>query len=269
MLPILCQTPWFNIYSYGLFIAIGYTAGTLWILREAGREGINRETVFDMLLLQLVVGISGSRLLYLAEYQPDQLTLRGFFAFEQGGLTFYGSVLSSIVFDFLFIKYQRLPFWQVMDCVGMGLPLGIFFARIGCFLNGCCHGGPCDWPWGVVFPRLGSVSLHPTQLYESFAGLAIFVVLQRYRPLRRIYGRSFLACMGLYGFLRFLIEFWRVDNPIFLWRLSLSQVVGLAMFAASVVLYAFLARFPGLRIPPSAQHISQPSVGDAITPIRE
>lgn len=250
MYPILWQTPWFNLYSYGLFIAIGYSVGTFWILREAGREGIDRETIFDMLLLQLVVGVSGSRLLYLAEYQPEHLSLKGFFAFEQGGLTFYGSVLSSIVFDFLFIKFQRLSFWQVMDCVGMGLPLGIFFARIGCFLNGCCHGGVCAWPWGVTFPKVGPNPVHPTQLYESLAGLAIFLILQRYRGRRRTYGHSFLACMGLYGFLRFLIEFWRADNPVFLLGMSLSQVVGLAMVAASALLWYILARHTDLRLPP-------------------
>ncbi len=251
MVPILLETPWFNVYSYGLLLALGYTVGTLWILHEAKREGLPAETVFDMLLLQMIVGLFGSRLLFIWEYAPDKMTLAGILAFESGGLTFYGAVISSLVFDLLFLKFMRLPFWRVMDCVGFGLPLGMAVARIGCFLNGCCHGLPCAWSWGVVFPRVGDSPVHPTQLYESGAGLAIFLLLQRWRPRRRNYGEGFTACMGLYGVFRFLVEFWRGDNPIFAMGMTLSQWVGVGMAAGSVMAWHLIGRTPDLRVVPS------------------
>jgi phosphatidylglycerol:prolipoprotein diacylglycerol transferase len=30
--------------------------------------------------------------------------------------------------------------------------IGLGFGRIGCFLNGCCHGAECNVPWAVHFP---------------------------------------------------------------------------------------------------------------------
>ena len=250
MYPIVLSTPWFNVYSYGLFIAIGYTVGTIWILHEAKRSKVPPEPVFDMLLLQLVVGITGSRILYLLEYSTEPLTFNRIVSVEQGGLTFYGAVISSFVFDFLFLKFKRLPFWQVMDCVGMGLPLGILFARIGCLLNGCCYGTPTETPFGMVFSVLkDNTQRHPTQIYESLAGLLIFVVLQVYHPKRKNYGEAFFASMGLYGFLRFLIEFFRADNPVVILGLTMSQLIGLSAVVLSVAAWKIIGRTPGLRIP--------------------
>jgi phosphatidylglycerol---prolipoprotein diacylglyceryl transferase len=251
MFPILVSTPWFNVYSYGLFIAIGYTVGTLWIVWEARREGLSGEALFDMLLIQMVVGIAGSRLLYLLEYSDEPLTLQRFLAFEQGGLTFYGAVIASFLWDWFFLRWKGIPFWRAMDCVGMGLPLGIFFSRLGCFLNGCCHGVACEWPWGVVFRRVSPTAMHPTQLYESMAGLAIFFALQWFRSRRRNYGEAFLGCMAGYGGLRFLIEFFRGDNPILALGLTLSQWLGLGAVAVAAAVWHFIRRTPSLRIMPT------------------
>lgn len=250
MYPILFSTPWFNVYTYGLLIAAGYTAGTFIILREAGRAGLNREAIFDMLIIQLIVGIMGSRLLFLLEYNPEKLTFSDFFAFEQGGLTFYGSVISSFIFDLLYLKARKIPFWPVMDCIGFGLPLGIMLARLGCFFNGCCYGTACSYAWGFHFEHAGPGLHHPTQLYESLSGLAIFIVLQYLRRFRRNHGEMFLACMGLYGFFRFFIEFWRAENPAVLFGLKLSQLIGIGAIAFSFIAWKVIDRSRQYRIMP-------------------
>jgi len=253
MHPLLLETPWFNVYSYGFMLAVGYSLGTLWILREAGRAGLPKEAVFDMLLFQLVVGVLGSRFLYLIEYAPDKLTLQYFVSFQSGGLTFYGAVISSFLFDLLFLKWKRIPFWQIMDCVGFGLPLGIVFARFGCFLNGCCYGGPTSLPWGVVFSGVGPQPVHPTQLYESISGLVIFIILQKYRNRQQNHGEIFLACMALYGAFRFLIEICRADNPVFFWGMTLSQTIGLGMILGSYFIWRKIGRTPGMRVLPMSK----------------
>ena len=259
MHPILLSTPWFNVYSYGLLLAIGYTAGTIWIVHEASRDRLPTESVFDMLLFQLVVGVFGSRVLYILEYAPQLFTPTGIIAVESGGLTYYGAVISSLVFDYLFLRYMRLPFWRVMDCVGFGLPLGIAFARIGCFLNGCCYGVHCSLPWAVVFPR-NQIPRHPTQLYESVCGLIIFLILQSLRNRRKNYGEVFVASMGLYGFFRFFIEFWRGDNPIFGLGFTLSQWLGAGMVIGSLVAWRIIGRTQSLRMVPEAEPLRKEGV---------
>ncbi len=255
MYPILFSTPWFNVYSYGLLIALGYTLGTILILREARKENLDSSAIFDMLLLQLIVGICGSRLLFILEYTPDKLAFTNFFAFEQGGLTFYGAVISSIIFDLLYIKYRQLPFWKVMDCTGYGLPAGIALARLGCLLNGCCYGTVCNYSWGMQFAAAGPEKVHPTQLYESLGALLIWYLLYKLRPRRRNYGEIFLACMASYGLLRFFIEFVRAENPQIVLGLTMAQIIGLFMIAASFVCWKKIVASKKQRVMPDQNPI--------------
>lgn len=255
MYPILLATPWFNVYTYGLLMAAGYSLGTAWILYEARKDGLNREAIFDMLIIQLIVGVCGSRLLFVLEYTPEKLTFSDFFAFEQGGLTFYGAVISSFIFDLLYLKLRKIPFWRVMDCVGFGLPLGIVLARLGCFFNGCCYGIACNCAWGFEFEHAGHGLRHPTQLYESISGLAIFVILQYLRRFRRNYGEAFLACMALYGFFRFFIEFLRAENPEIFFGLKLSQMIGVAAIALSFIAWKKIDSSRRFRIMPDTAEI--------------
>lgn len=258
MHPILLATPWFNVYTYGLLIAAGYTLGTMWILKEAQKDGLNVEAIFDMMIMTLVVGICGSRLLFILEYTPDKLTFSDFFSFEQGGLTFYGAVISGTLFDLLFLRYKRIPFWRAMDTVGFGLPLGIAVARLGCFFNGCCYGIACSYPWGCQFPAAGAGTFHPTQIYESISAVIIFAILQLTRRWRRNYGEVFLGCMALYGFFRFFIEFYRAENPVVLAGLKLSQILGLLAILAAVTIRKVIDRGRRHRILPATDVINLP-----------
>lgn len=253
MYPVFWATPWFNIYSYGLLIALGYSLGTYIIIREARQDGLPAEAIFDMLLLQLIVGICGSRLLFLLEYAPEKLNFRDFFAFEQGGLTFYGSLISSFVFDLLYLKIRRIPFWQVMDCIGFGMPAGIGVARLGCFLNGCCYGTECNLPWGVIFPVSGNLPVHPTQLYESFCAFAVFFIVNALRKIRRNYGEIFLVSASLYSFFRFFIEFFRAENPVVFMGMRLSQLIGIAIIIAAYIAWRCIDDYKKLRIMPSCE----------------
>ena len=258
MYPILLTTPWFNVYSYGLMMAVGYAIGTWVILREVDRDGLPSEPVFDMLLLQMVVGVLGARLLYLLEYSSQLATVPSFFDFEKGGLTFYGAVISSFVFDLLFLKFKGLPFWRVMDSVGIGLAVGMIFARTGCFLNGCCFGVACGYPWGVVFSKVSPTPVHPTQLYEAFGGFLLFVLMKSLQHRRRSYGHLFLGFIAGYAIFRFLLEFWRGDNPVFLLGMSLSQVLGLVLLQGVALVWTQISRSPELRVLPGT---SAPGAG--------
>lgn len=253
MYPIFWATPWFNIYSYGLLIALGYSLGTYIIIREARKEALPAEAIFDMLLLQLIVGICGSRLLFLLEYAPEKLNFKDFFAFEQGGLTFYGSLISSFIFDLLYLKFRRIPFWKVMDCIGFGMPAGIAVARLGCFLNGCCYGTECSMPWGVTFPLVGPAPLHPTQLYESGAAFLTFAILMSLRKFRRNYGEVFLLSTALYSFFRFFIEFFRAENPVVFMGMKLSQIIALALIFCCFLIRQKIEQSKKLRILPDTE----------------
>jgi phosphatidylglycerol:prolipoprotein diacylglycerol transferase len=55
------------------------------------------------------------------------------------------------------------------DLVAPSLLLGLALGRIGCLLNGCCHGGICDNPWlGITFPKDSPPYVQQCELGEMY-----------------------------------------------------------------------------------------------------
>jgi len=74
------------------------------------------------------------------------------FNMRSGGLTYYGGFLLAFPVTVLYGVKKKVPIRLGMDIIAPCLMIGLGFGRIGCFLNGCCHGAECDLPWAVRFP---------------------------------------------------------------------------------------------------------------------
>ncbi len=106
--------------------------------------------------------------------------------------------------------------------------LAAVFIRIGNFFNQEILGTPTDLPWGVLFlhPADGGaiVPRHPAQLYEALWYLVTFAILMVYwhgRPPFKVAGRlTGLFLILVFGF-RFLIEFLKVEQSVYLSSTSL------------------------------------------------
>ncbi len=53
-----------------------------------------------------------------------------------------------------------MPLLATADLIAPSMLLGLALGRVGCLLNGCCYGGPCDLPWKVTFPWNSPVHQH-------------------------------------------------------------------------------------------------------------
>jgi phosphatidylglycerol---prolipoprotein diacylglyceryl transferase len=158
--------------------------------------------------------------------------------FWHGGLAYYGGFLFAVPVGLWYAKRHKLGVWRIADLTSPFIALGLFFGRMGCFLNGCCYGRECSLPWAVRFPGLGNVPVHPTQLYEALGALAISATLYLgVRPRKRAHGQVFAALLVLYGVLRFVLEFWRADERGGFAGLSTSQWIGIPLVVAGAILY--------------------------------
>src|SRR2546423_462014 len=78
----------------------------------------------------------------------------------------------------LSVRWYALGFLAVADLCAAFSPLGLFFVRIGNFINEEQWGRPTDVPWAFVFPDVDSNPRHPSQLYEAgLEGLLLLIVL--------------------------------------------------------------------------------------------
>ncbi|HEY3818921.1 MAG TPA: prolipoprotein diacylglyceryl transferase [Polyangiaceae bacterium] len=202
---------------------------------------------------------------------PDCFAWAKFWA---GGLTYYGGFLGAGGAAWFLLKRDRFPFWKAADMAGFAVPLGLAFGRMGCLMAGCCFGETCDLPWAMSFPwrsaaseeqfkahllpsaKLWSLPVHPTQIYESAASLAIAAFcLVWLHPRKRYDGQVFAAFLALYAVARFLLEFLRRDDRGGMLGLSTSQLVGIGLVVAAGVIHARL----GPRRAPTPAVLSPPT----------
>ena len=257
MYPELFHIGSFPINTYGVLLALAFLAALFVAARLGARDGLARERVFDLGLWMLLGGLVGSKLLLMVaepEYASDLWRLISLDFLRSGGV-WYGGFLGGLLTGALLIRRYKLPFWKVTDAFAPGVALGQAIGRQGCFAAGCCWGKPTTLPWGVHFSELGHtitgvpttdasgapLHLHPTQLYESFASLLLFLFLFWLHRRKRFTGEVIAAYAVLYGLIRFLIEFVR-DDPrgdiaglTSMTGLSTSQLISLLVIVGGLV----------------------------------
>ncbi|MBN2210717.1 MAG: prolipoprotein diacylglyceryl transferase [Sedimentisphaerales bacterium] len=156
MRPELFNIPFLNIpiQSYGAMIVLGFiSALTLarWRCRKAGQ---NPDKLTSFAVYILFAGVIGAHLMHVFHnwdtYPNKLLGIINIFS----GLEFLGGVVLAILVAIYFFKRHRLPALTYLDILTPSVMLGLAFGRIGCLLNGCCWGAPCDLPWAVRFPAV-------------------------------------------------------------------------------------------------------------------
>ncbi len=257
------------IFGYGMMVLIGFVSG-LWLSRlRAKRIGLDPEILSDMSFWLLVSGVTGGRLAYLGQYwrqifarcqtAPDYV--KAAVNLSEGGLVLIGALVGGAIGFFLLCRMRKLPPMLMVDVIMPGVFVGVGFGRIGCLLNGCCFGDPCNLPWAIQFPQ-GSVPwldlvnrqlldpatkftmpLHPTQIYSSIDGFLLGAILWNLFPLRARNGQLLgVGCM-MYACTRFLIEIIRNDEPgRFGTWLTISQWYSIGLFVIGAGLLVRLFR---------------------------
>ena len=244
--------------------------------KQAERDGLNVNRVYDLGLWVLGSALIGSKLLMvITEWENYRDNLKGLFSldFLRSAGVFYGGFLGALIASVIVMRIYKLEWWRTADAFAPGIIIGQAIGRLGCFSAGCCWGKPTDGICGVHFTergheltsvpikvsdltdlaqrgfweqKLGSLSaplhLHPVQLYEVGAALVIFVILLVMARKRRFYGQIVLAYAMLYAVARFIIEFWRDDPRGGLLNLSTSQFIAVVLFFSSLIAFIYRAK---------------------------
>jgi len=253
-----------HIYAYGVMLGIAFVSGWYLGVKLSLREGLSYRTVNNAYLVVVVCSLVGARVAHLISNPGTWRFSTGFlpalFSSRCEGLVAYGGYIGGILGAWAYLRLKKSSVWNLLDTTTPSMVLGLGFTRIGCFLAGCCHGQPSDLPWAVVFPpgsqashnfpgaAGASLPVHPTQLYESLLGFALFPLALWLHRRRKFTGQSFLIMVVCYAVARFLLEFIRGDddrgglgNHAAPW-LSTSQIIGLVLIPLAVGLYLWRRR---------------------------
>jgi phosphatidylglycerol---prolipoprotein diacylglyceryl transferase len=215
--PVLFSIGPLEIRYYGIIYALGFiiTYFMLHYFVKSKRLSLKKEDIDDFVFYAVIGVVLGARFVYVLFYNLSYYLANPLesFAFWSGGLSFHGGLLGAVIAISIFCKKKKIRFYQIADLIVIPTALGLALGRLGNFLNGELVGRITDVPWGVKFKDYEGFR-HPSQIYESFKNLIIFVSLwalkdKRIGEKKLPEGFLFWLFVIMYSTLRFIVEFWR------------------------------------------------------------
>ncbi|HEY1196720.1 prolipoprotein diacylglyceryl transferase [Flavobacterium sp.] len=221
----------FPLKYYGALFACGLLLGFYIVRNIYKKENLSLDNL-DSLLIYVIVGtVLGARLGHCFFYEPDYFLkhpieillpiqkIKGAYQFVgYQGLASHGGSIGVITAMILYCRKYKVQFLGLLDKMAVAVPVTGAFIRMGNFMNSEIYGKPTNGNWGVVFQRDDLIPRHPTQLYEAFAYVMIFVILfymYKSEKIRNAQGLIFGTFLTLLFTARFIIEFFKENQEAF------------------------------------------------------
>ena len=240
---VVYPIPW-----YSFLIVLGAAAAIILAHRESIRSGLGKDTIVDLALWLIPIGIIGARLYYVvfswSSFRHDLLSV---FRIWEGGLAIYGAVIAGLIVLLVFSRRRRIPSLLLCDIISPGLVLAQGIGRWGNYFNMEAYGlqvsnpSLCFFPLAVEIPSAAGLSWHlATFFYESVWDLGVFVFLisARHTRLRR-QGDVFFFYAFLYASGRLVIEDLRLDSLYSFSSVRISQLI--SVLVCIVLLSRYIA----------------------------
>lgn len=283
---------WYGL-MYVIAFAIAY--GLIRLQARKNEVDLDADQSLNLVLACIIGLVVGARLFSVLFYDGTSYYWTHpwmiFWPFQDGqfvglpGMSYHGGLVGAVVGAYVFSRKNKMHFFELADTVVYAVPLGYTFGRLGNFINGELFGRVSTKSWAMIFPHaprfstnyewvrtiadsldipyvagsLINLPRHPSQLYEAlFEGIVLFLIMWfviRPRREKQPYGFALSSYLVLYGFIRFVIEYFRAPDEnlgyILAWgdksdnialfqsffNISMGQLFCLAMIVAGIALY--------------------------------
>ncbi len=239
-----------DVYWYGIIIAVGFVLALLYGFKNAKRFDINSDKMLDAILVTTPVAILCARTYYIIFDGEKLQSIGEFFGFGSSGfsgLAIYGAVIGALVCGAVMCYIKKIKILDMFDLAVLGFLIGQGVGRWGNFFNQEAYGDftGSTW-WGMTSNRtayeMGSDALvHPCFLYESIWCIAGFFLLNYLSKKRVFSGQVTLMYCVWYGFGRAIIELLRTDS-LMIGNIRVSFLLSLIICVASAIVLAVMFR---------------------------
>ncbi|MBL8048880.1 MAG: prolipoprotein diacylglyceryl transferase [Chthonomonas sp.] len=246
MLPVLFNIGPVPIRSFGLLMVVAFFVGLQMAASRAKRYDIDKQKVWDLGLWLILCGALGARILFIAqEWKHFSQHTDELFSLQFSGLTSFGGLIGGVLALVIYCRRHKISTRTMLDIFAPALLVSHAIGRVGCLLNGCCHGGPTTEWFGVHQDNLAGLFV-PAQLADSAMVLLAWGALRLWENKRQLGpGQAFAFAIIGYNLSRFLFEFFRAGSSSTYWGgLPITQAQGLALAMAILggILYAAWSR---------------------------
>ncbi len=237
-----------QVHWYGLMYVLAFLVGWFLARLRAKKKGSGWtvDNVDDVATLAMIGVILGGRLGYVLFYDLSyylNAPLEIFYLWN-GGMSFHGGLIGVMLALLFFAKKSKRKYLSVLDFVAPVVAPGLFFGRIGNFINAELWGKTSDVSWAMVFPNAGLAARHPTQLYEAgLEGLVLFLIVWIYSLKERNEGAVAGVFAMSYSVFRFICEFFREPDAHIGYLISdwftMGMALSIPLFLAGVFLFFY------------------------------
>ena len=246
--PVLLGLGPLQIRWYGLMYVVGFLIAGFFlkILVKKNFFKVPVEKIDSLITTMIICMFVGARAAYVFIYNWDYYSenLTDLLAVWKGGLSFHGALVGLIVGGFIFARQNKITWFEVMDSVALSGTPGLFFGRIGNFINGELYGRVTNSWVGIIFPQGGPFPRHASQLYEAFLeGILLCSILLLVKTRVKIYGIISGLFVALYGVFRFIVEFYREPDSqlgFYFGFITMGQILCFLMIIAGtgIIIYS-------------------------------
>lgn len=245
--PVALQLGPISIHWYGVMYLLGFAAVYFLAVYRAKNSSAgskwNEEQIGDLVFYGALGAVLGGRFGYILFYKFSDYLIQPLNIFKvwEGGMAFHGGVLGVIFAFWLYAKQNKRSLFEVSDFVVPMIPVGLFFGRMGNFINQELWGKVTDVPWGMIFTHAGPNPRHPSMLYEAMLeGVVLFIILWLFSAKTRKPGVVSGLFLCGYAIFRFLVEFVREPDDYLGYLamnwLTMGQLLSVPMCVLGLIL---------------------------------
>ena len=258
--PVAFNIGSFSLRWYGVMVVLAVVFICLWVWRMGRKAGITGGFIIGAAPWAIISAVIVSRLIHVVDrldlYADNPMAILGI-----QGMTIYGAILGAALGAWVYCRVRRVPFGPLADVAAPGVILAQAIGRVGCIINGCCHGEATSLPWAFVYMHPNTmaplgVAVHPTQLYELLWDVAVFALLfwvfrGRLKPAGSLLG----VYIVLYSIGAFCIRYLRGDTHAIFDGIHEGQIIALSLVLIAVPLLIWKTRWvskgqgPGDEVP--------------------
>lgn len=236
-----------DIYWYGIIIAIGFALAIVYGIKNADRFNVNVDKMLDVIIVTTPVSILCARTYYVIFDGVKCESISDFFGFGSSngfsGIAIYGAVIGAFLCGAIMCLVRKIKILDMFDLAATAFLIGQGIGRWGNFVNQEAFGTltGSSW-WGMqsinTIAEVGEGMVHPCFLYESIWCIAGFFVLNHFSKQRHFSGEITLMYCVWYGFERSIVENLRTDS-LMIGNIRVSVLVSIIIcLSAAITLFA-------------------------------
>jgi phosphatidylglycerol:prolipoprotein diacylglycerol transferase len=223
LLPIL-QIGSAAIPTSALIILVSLWLGLSLAEKVASRYRVDPDTLFNLVIIGLISGIIGARLVFAASHlEPFLQSPLNLLSRNSGLLDPFGGAASGVIAMLVYGNRKNLALWPILDALTPLLAIiavGMGFSHLA---SGNAFGMETNLPW---------------EIYEILAALLILWMIWpqtgKARSTQREVGETFLFFLALSAGSRLFLEAFRGDSLILIGNIRTVQVWAWLVLALSL-----------------------------------